>query len=269
MLWSLRNQPARVFNWTDILSDWKYGDSDPNPPVQVSTLLENLARPQSPPAGHFLQYLNEEQDGLKWFIFECVASSWMWGSGPRLLYIREAVDLLESLESTFPEFPGSPTTQKTVREFLTDTLTEDQLAYIQMLPLLVPLHVQQQQQQQQPNGPTIRFLIIRNKNTENDDDSVTIRKVGDNSYSYVYMDAHSVSRKKSVVHNNLNGDQVLQMLRTLFNLLVLDTEPFSAVQVFLPSTPTVMLDVESLTSSTRDLMYDSVDLVLKSWPSHA
>lgn len=280
-MWSLSSQNSRVFGWTSILAAWNQGSN----PQEVSTLLDNLSREQCPPVGHFFTYLNEEQDGLKWFIYECVASSWMWNTGPRLLFIREALDLIENLESTFPAFPGSPCATQTVRQFLTTTLSEDQLAYINMMPTLIHFGAGGSagaapsatasataatvaQLRGQRNGH-IRFHVIRDVSTSKTDDIITIHKVGEDSYSYSYKDATSTYKKKECVHKNLSGSDVITMLRNLFNLLLLDVEPFQRLQVMLPTTPSIMLKMSSLTSTTRDHLYDSVETVMKNWPVFA
>jgi hypothetical protein len=59
---------------------------------------------------------------------------------------------------------------------------------------------------------------------------------------------------------------VKNLLSNLFNLLHLDDEPFYGLQVVLPSTPSVMLKMEDLNSRTRDLLYESVENVMESWP---
>ena len=111
------SQPTRIFGWTDILARWNAGQRG----VAVDTVLNNLSSDRQFPAQHYFTYMNEEQDALKWFIYECVASSWMWNSAPRVEYIRVALDLIENVDSNFPVFPGSPA--GTVREFLTNNLS--------------------------------------------------------------------------------------------------------------------------------------------------
>jgi hypothetical protein len=287
-MWSHSSQNSRVFGWTSILAAWNQGSN----PQEVSTLLDNLSRDHCPPVGHFFTYLNEEQDGLKWFIYECVASSWMWNTGPRLLFIRETLDLIENLESTFPPFPGSPCGTQTVRQFLTENLSNDQLAYINMMPTLVhfgasaasagiaafagaaaasapPTAARVALHRGQRNGH-IRFHVIRDvASNGKTDDVITIHKVGEDRYSYTYKDATSMSKKKECVHPNLSGSDVISMLRNLFNLLLLDVEPFQRLQVMLPTTPSILLKMSSLDSTTRDHLYDSVETVMKNWPVYA
>lgn len=269
MLWSLRTQNSRIFNWTALLKQWN-DTSDSQPPVPVSTALENLRSETSPPIGHFLTYMNGEQDALKWFVYECVASSWMWGGGPRLYYIEQVLPYIDNLDSNFPLFPGSPGNNATVRSFLTSSLTQDALNYISMMPPLVSIGTTQQTPAVQETFPSITFNIIRSMDRSSEDDIVCIRKLGDDTYSYMYKDPLSnCQRGKRVVQENLTSDDVMNQVRLLFNLLCVDDEPFTALQVFLPNMPTVLVNVNSLTSTTRDLLYDSIESVLDTWPVHA
>lgn len=268
MLWSLRTQNTRIFNWTTLLTQWN-DTSDSQPPMPVSTVLANLRSETSPPIGHFLTYMNSEQDALKWFVYECVASSWMWGGGPRLYYIEQVLPHIENLDSTFPLFPGSPGANATVRSFLTSSLTQDGLNYISMMPPLVSLGTTQQTPSVQ-TFPSITFNIIRNMDRSSDDDIVSIRNLGDDTYSYTYTDPLSKCHLgKRVVQENLTSEEVMNLVRLLFNLLRVDDEPFTALQVFLPNMPTVLVNVKSLTSTTRDLLYDSIESVLDAWPVRA
>lgn len=261
------NANTRVFGWKDILAEWSRGNSAP--PHAVETVLQNLSRRQSPPASHFFTYLNEENAGLLWFIYECIASSWMWDSGPRLHYIQQALDLVESLESTFPVFPGSPLNTHTLRSFLTTNLTEDQLVYIQMMPALVPVPLPEAvpvpvPEPKEKNAPIV-FHILRDLQSKHDD-VITIRKLSNGTYSYKFKDRTSI---ENYVYSQkgLTRDQVISNLRTTLNMLILDDEPYYAVQAVLPTFPSVMLKVESLTAEVRDRLYDAVDMTMDSWPT--
>ena len=267
-MWSMSSQPTRLFGWTAILARWNEGVC----PLAVSTVLDNLGRRQSPPASHFFTYLNEEQDGLKWFIYECVASSWMWETGPRLTYIKEALDLLEMVDSTFPSFPGSPGSSVTVRAFLEGNLTSDQLAYIEMMPRLATLNTSTRAYEvdRQPLPGVIKFHIIRNRAGDGaDDDLVVIKKTGDDKFSYHYTDplTNSANGRSRFKHTDLSANEVISMLSNLLKLLALDDMPYQCIQVTLPTTPTVLVKISDLCSSTRDLIYDSVEMVLNSWPT--
>ena len=262
------NANTRVFGWKDILAEWSRGIA---PPHAVETVLRNLSRQQSPPASHFFTYLNHENAGLLWFIYECIASTWMWDSGPRLHYIQQALDLVESLESTFPAFPGSPVNSHTLRSFLTTNLTEDQLVYIQMMPALVPVPEAVPeavpvpvQEPKEKNAPMV-FHILRDLQSKHDD-IITIRKMSDGTYCYKLKDKTSI---EDYVYSQkgLTRDQVISIFRTTLNMLLLDDEPYYGIQVILPTFPSVMLKVESLTAEVRDRLYDAVDMTMDSWPT--
>jgi hypothetical protein len=257
--WS-SSQPSRVFGWTDILARWNSGSRQP----EVNTVLKNLSSSTQYPAQYYFTYMNEEQDALKWFIYECVASSWMWNSAPRVEYIRIALDLIENLDSNFPLFPGSPV--ETVRQFLTNNLSEDQLNFVQMMPPLVRQSQCRGTPAAAPQYAKITFNIIRDAKNDSSDDMIVIGRESHETYSYTYTDKTSKASKKSCRHSGLSDRQVKNLLSNLFNLMFLDDEPFYALQVVLPSTPSVMLKMEDLDSNTRDLLYEAVDNVMQSWP---
>ena len=282
--WS-SSQPSRVFGWTDILARWANGSRQP----EVHTVLSNLSSGTQYPAQHYFTYMNEEQDALKWFVYECVASSWMWNCAPRVEYIRLTVDLIENLDSNFPLFPGSPV--GTVRQFLTANLDEDQLDFVQMMPPLVRQSAVGMSSYccaspapaaaaAAPQYAKIVFNIIRDSKKDSSDDMVVIaRESGrrpneatlcvaesEETYSYTYTDKTSKASKKSCRHSGLSRSQVKNLLSNLLNLLFLDDEPFFGLQVVLPSTPSVMLKIDDLNSRTRDLLYESVENVMESWP---
>lgn len=276
-MWSTTSQTSRVFGWTDRLERWNTGSY----PLEVRTVLDNLGSGRSFPSSHFFTYMNEEQDALKWFIFECIASSWQWASAPRLTYIKDAVDLIENLDTTFPVFPGSPLQNQTVRGFLTRNLDEEQLSFIEMMPPLVysvmrapvtaPALAPLTRVSASRNPPAtvygvIRFHILRDAKNSSHDDIVTIRKESEETYSYTYTDKTSVAADKTWRHSGLSMSQVMGLLKNMFNLLNIDAEPYHGVQVLLPTSPSVMLRPKDLTSCIRDILYDSVENVMNSWP---
>ena len=259
------SQTTRIFGWTDILARWNSGLRG----VAVDTVLHNLSSGRQFPAQHYFTYMNEEQDALKWFIYECVASSWMWNSAPRVEYIRVALDLIENVDSNFPVFPGSP--DGTVRQFLTNNLSVEQLDFVQMMP---PLTYQSCCGTSSPCATTqaaplyakIQFTVIRDPTTSKNDDVILIERESEQTYTYTYTDKTSKAVKKSCRHSGLDVSQVMALLSNLLNLLLLDAEPFYGLQVVLPSTPSIMLKMKDLSSTTRDLIYDSVENVMDSWP---
>ena len=269
------SQNTRIFGWTDILARWNAGLRG----VAVDTVLNNLSSGRQFPAQHYFTYMNEEQDALKWFIYECVASSWMWNSSPRTEYIRVALDLVENVDSNFPVFPGSPA--GTVRQFLTANLNAEQLDFVQMMPPLVRQcssnsHVAQMMpplvrqcsshSAQSPVYAKIIFNVMRDPKNSKSDDVIVIERESEETYRYTYTDKTSMAAKKSCRHSGLGMSQVMALLSNLLNLLLLDDEPFYALQLELPSTPSVMLKTTNLDSATRDLVYDSVKNVMDSWP---
>ena len=137
-LW-LSNATHRVFGWNELLEEW---NTNLQLPAQVKRVQENLQAATDPNGTHnprltqFLTYLNYEQDGIAWFLYECISIRWMYGVVP-LNYIRSLVDEIEDLDAQFPVFPGSPYGQ-TIREFVNANLNADELEEVQMLPQLVP-----------------------------------------------------------------------------------------------------------------------------------
>lgn len=258
------SQTTRIFGWTDILARWNNGLRG----VAVDTVLHNLSSDRQFPAQHYFTYMNEEQDALKWFIYECVASSWMWNSAPRVEYIRVALDLIENVDSNFPVFPGSPA--GTVRQFLTNNLSVEQLDFVQMMPPLVRQCCGSSSpcvaSVASPVYAKIQFTIIRDPTKSKSDDVILIERESEETYTYTYTDKTSMAAKKSCRHSGLDVSQVMALLSNLLNLLLLDNEPFYGLQVVLPSTPSIMLKVKDLNSTTRDLIYDAVENVMDSWP---
>jgi len=240
------SQPTRVFGWSNILSDWNTLNFKPE---EISTVLNNLTNTDCP-TEYFLTYFNMEHDALKWFLYECVASSWMWDGAPQMKHIEAVVPLVNT-NSRFPAFPGSPS--ETVKQFLRRNLHTEQL------DILFP---------SAPTSGQIRFHIIRSLHAESEDDWITIHKQGENLYSYTYKEAKCGSKAvKRTFSQTLDGDQVLTMLRTTFKLLTLDSQPFHSLQVMLPTTPTVLIPIDELNSSARDVLYDSVEVLMDSWPT--
>ena len=138
MLWRSSNS-HRVYGWIQILNEW---NATLNQAPYVETVIENIraatnqAGDHSPRLSQFLTYVNYEQDAMKWLLYEFIAIRWLWGS-IRLDYVRGVLDEIDSLDSHFPAFPGSPT--GTLRQFVVSTLDEEELEYVQMMPALVPM----------------------------------------------------------------------------------------------------------------------------------
>lgn len=138
LLWR-SNSSHRVYGWNDILNEW---NATLNQAPYVETVVENIRAAtnqdgnHSPRLSQFLTYVNYEQDAMKWLLYEFIAIRWLWGS-IRLDYVRGVLDEIDSLDSYFPSFPGSPAC--TVRQFVVSNLDEEELEYVQMMPALVPM----------------------------------------------------------------------------------------------------------------------------------
>ena len=134
-LW-LSNATHRVFGWKELLEEWNQTFQLPAQAKRVQDNLQSATNPNgthNPPLSQFLTYLNYEQEGIAWFLYECVSIRWMYNEIP-LNYIRGLVDEIENLDANFPLFPGSPHNQ-TIREFVNANLNADELDQVQMLHL--------------------------------------------------------------------------------------------------------------------------------------
>jgi hypothetical protein len=261
-IWS-STQNVRVFNWVDLLEDWHRSLT---PSSFISTLLANI-NVMEHPLSHFLTYLNNEGAGLKWFIHELVSSRWMRGS-VRTDFLRELVNHHEvDLDSYFPVFVGSPH-RTTVREFLESSLSQEELAEVNMMPPLVSLRSPPRAHARVPRSPpapaparpappVAQFRILRKDMSSNKDDLIIIRKaMDDDTYEITYKDLDS---KTQNITTGLRRDDVIHHLRIVLRLLQVDNAPYESVQVIIPNLPTVLINVENLFSQTRDLIYDAME----------
>ena len=138
LLWSIYSN-TRIFEWKELLEEWHDTLQTPH---HVQVVLDNLreaSNPESdydPQLSQFLTYLNHEEAGLAWLLYELVAHRWMWSS-IHLDFVRDLVDEIENLDGCFPRFPGSPWTSKTIRNWLTENLSAEELDEVQMMPPLV------------------------------------------------------------------------------------------------------------------------------------
>ena len=283
-LWNLNSQPRRVFGWTDILQQWSQSLTM-HPYVQ--TVVDNLRSASDPengrdfPLDHFTNFLNNEQDGLKWFLYETVAMRWMWGEA-RLDYVRGLVDRIDDLDSFFPNFIGSP--NQTIRQFLLDNLNNEERFFVN-LPAPAVEHeddmdaddedddISTIQQENEPNTvnvttsspfihPPMNFIIQRSADG-NEDDTISIYKTSA-GYNLVFNDKLDGFKTYT---RDLTRTQVMKCLRNTLRVLTVDDQPFDSIQIQMPNVPNVLVNVKHLTSQTRDLIYDTVESVLEEWPS--
>jgi len=287
-IWSSTSS-RRIFDWKNILEDWKHGTTTP---YAVECVLDNLrsalnpSSSYSPRLSQFLTFLNNEQEGIAWFLFECITLRWLWGD-IHLEYVRNLVDEIDNLDGFFPSFPGSPNC--TIRKFVTDNLSADELDYIQMLP---PLEDEKEQEEEFITPPRIQrhvaskknvstatspapapredpstcimIRLIRDTQEKKDDDAIYIKRNAiSNLYEIRYKDPDS---KLNMNVYSITSDVVIRHMKLFLRMLTLDEEPFKAVQFSLPCLPTIVVTPKNLTSQTRDLIYDSMELTMENWP---
>jgi hypothetical protein len=300
LLWR-SNSSHRVYGWNDILNEW---NATLNQTPYVETVVENIraatnqAGDHSPRLSQFLTYVNYEQEAVKWLLYEFFAIRWMWGS-IRLDYVRGVLDEIDSLDSYFPSFPGSPTC--TVRQFVVSNLDEEELEYVQMLPALVPMTPVRstppplrrqsrtraaadnspiyptlserfsaaQTQIQAKRSPPIMIRVIRSLEAKSKDDVIKITpnkaidENGEKLFTITYNDQDSSVNTKM---KKMDEAAVLQYLSNFLRLLTVDEEPFESVQFTFPTLPTVLVTPKNLTSQTRELVYETVETMVANWP---
>ena len=227
-------------------------------------------------------------------IYEICAARWMSGR-IRVDYLRQLLDHIQSLDSGFPAFVGSPELTQSVREFLESQLSGAELREVQMMPRLVPL-----QQTYSPERsaefrsahrsalrsppqltrqsfatapapvaarapasyPSITLRFIRDDDKENDDVVKILRK-DEETMSVVFNDGEAVHKNRV---RNLSRDDVLSYLSNVLRLVSVDEAPYKNVQLLVPNMPTVLISPQNLTSQIRDLLYDAVETTMDHWP---
>jgi hypothetical protein len=170
-LWKPYVTTPIVFGWRDILENWAETLKTPH---QVQVVIDNLQAASDWSAEHdipldkFLRYLNYEKEAVQWFIYEIIAMRWMWGES-RLDFVSYLVhqrsDLI-NLEEKFCNFPGANKTM-TLRQFLTEHLSQDELEYLNMPP---------PPQSYPPRGPSAGLKI---KTNFTNDGAVQSRQITD------------------------------------------------------------------------------------------
>ena len=305
LLWSSYSN-VRIFDWKELLEEWH--DSLVMP-IHIQTLLDNLKEAADhnsefdPPLSQFLNYLNHEEAGLAWFLYELVTHRWMWSS-IRLDFVRDLVDEIQNLDACFPRFPGSPWTGKTIRQWLTENLSADELDQVQMMPPLeapptytsysyqTPQRAPRSQAYTPPPAPArvprsyasggydepapapvqkprhgaMIFYLQREGEDESEatDDKIYVNKEDSyDSYTLTYADTQSKVKFRT---HGLSGTKVIESVRKILRFLTIDEKPFQYLQVSLPSMPTILIKPENLTSQTRDLIYDSMEDTMDDWP---
>jgi hypothetical protein len=306
MLWRT-NSSHRVYGWLEILNEW---NATLEQAPYVETVVENIraatnqAGDHSPRLSQFLTYVNYEQEAVKWLLYEFIAIRWMWGS-IRLDYVRGILDEIDSLDSYFPAFPGSPSC--TIRQFVQSNLDEEELEYVQMMPALVPmsplrsttyaapppLRRQSSTRAATDNSPIyptlserfaaasasapvqakrvppIMIRVIRSLEANDRDDviKITPKKATDENGDKLFTITYNDQDSSfSTKVKKMDEGAVLQYLSNFLRLLTIDEEPFESVQFTFPTLPTVLVTPKNLTSQTRELVYDTVETMVANWP---
>lgn len=276
--WNSNTEPSTIFHWRELLENWNNSYSIPYP---VDTVLENLERVREAnlTSYQFKKYLNftEEDEGMKWFLYECIMRKPQWNSLQFCTFLRGITDEV-MLDTGFPNFPGSPR-GITARAFIETHLSGLEIDYLDLLPGLVPLTTRPLPSSESSSASTspvrtnkskeatMQIRIIRNINSrENEDDRITFTRTGDNLFKYTYIDPTAEPNGAKMVVDKLTSDDVIEHLSRSLHLITLDSIPFEAVQLLIPGYPSVMLPVKKLTSSTRDLIYETVESTMDNWP---
>ena len=260
-LWNPSRQVRRIFGWKSILENWSHTLI---PSRYVDEVVENLRAASNPssnydfPVHHFLTFLNDEEEGIKWLIYESVVLEWMYGN-IRTDYLAALVEKVD-IDSGFPTFVGSPLNTLTVRKFLEDNLNSYQLGQVNMMPRLVRTSIYQNVNKR-PSAFQLRF--IRKDNYAGQDDIMSITDNGDYTYNLLYNDQFSKVKAKMT---NVTRQQLMKHLSNSLRLITLDSDPFESVQVIAPAAPSVLLPTFQIGAQTRDLIYDTLESVMDSWP---
>ena len=266
-IWNSSYQPRRIFGWREILQKWSDTAMTPDYVLSVYANLSEIAKASAVtiPLSHFLDFVNHEQEGIAWLLFEIVGSR---GSGYEvpLAYVRDILDHVNDLDAYFPTFVGSPS--MTIRDFVDSTLTEEELDYVQMMPPLVAFVESEfafapQGQKTLPHPSKITIRVLRKPDTGKNDDLIYITNNYDDTFNLVYTDQTSDTKTKT---SYMPRADVLRYLSNTLRLMTLDMDPFEGVQFLMPNAPSVLLGINSLTSQTRDLVYDTVECMMDNWP---
>jgi hypothetical protein len=291
-LWDNEEQNSNVFNWNEVLEEW---NESLNMHPYVQTVIDNLKAVSDPdseydfPLSHFLKYLNWEKDGITWFLYEVVSMRWMWGES-RLDFVKDLAKRPEvKLDEGFPFFPGSPKNFRTVRKFLIDSLSKDELNYLELPPKMrntpSTANIPATPTPTTPTSNTISNVneniplaprkvnqkytsiqIILQRPDQNGkgqpDDVVDIMKESFVTYSITYKDKFNSSYQKFPEVTSLD---VLNYVRNIVNLNYYDHVPFQFIQLIVPGAPDVLFKGK-MSSEERTLMYDAIQRTLDSWP---
>jgi hypothetical protein len=262
-LWDLFLQPVTIFNWKNILEEW---DNSLLMPHHIQVVVDNLRAASDSdstheipfsthevPLRHFMDYLNYEEEAVVWFLYEVVTLRWSWGE-TRLDFVKELLrnhrDCFD-LESTFPDFPGSPRQSQTVREFLVAFLNTDEQNYVQIPPrrqmstfntlseAFEAIRKNKDVEETQPQSPSFHSVSDETENLEKENQIKELKRKNKKLRT---------QNKKLTEENNLLGeaienlqddheiqhDRITELVENLKNTLSKDLESFIPVEEQMP-----------------------------------
>lgn len=289
-VWDNEEQNVSVFNWTEILEEWN--ESLTMHPY-VQTVIDNLKAVSDPdseseydfPLSHFLKYLNWEKDGISWLLYEIVSMRWMWGE-TRLDFVKELVHRSDvKLDEGFPFFPGSPRNFRTIRKFLLDSLSTEEVEYLEM-----PMRNNSSQHEiinsppriqrsVSSNNPPLAPVKVNKKYSDiqlflqrpdvngkgQPDDVIHILKVSHMLHSIKYKNG---DENLSYIIPGLGKREVIEYIRNVVNLNRFDRQGFQYIQLTCPGAPSVLFQQYTM-AEERDLMYDAIERTIDNWPLNA
>lgn len=111
----------------------------------------------------------------------------------------------------------------------------------------------------------ILFRFQRTPTSEPEtDDMIRIRPTRDaNLYMVEYYDANCKTKKWREF--TLSKSDVFAYLSTVFRSLWSDAEPYSGIQALYPGAPSSLFHAR-MDSATRTLIYENIELTMRSWP---
>jgi hypothetical protein len=163
---------------------------------------------------------------------------------------------------------------KTVRQFLTENLTESEMQEVSMMPQLMNTYSYSTTPSTNQNTRnTIRLpycfqlrFIRKNcleKNELASDTVVTIFKNNNSTYDLQFKE--DITKNKT---SGLTRSQILKYLSVHLRSVATDDDPFDCVQFLPPNAPSVLYSMEKIDySDVRDLIYDSLEISMDTWPS--
>ena len=282
-LWSSISNGV-AYDWNTLFEQWAARSVVPMPVKAVQINLKAATDPQNrhnPSISQFMNFLNfpAEQEGAYWFLHEIVSSRWMFGE-IRIDYVREIANVID-IDIHFPHFPGAPDSSLTVREFLEANLSNKEFENLRLDRVVPDAYAVEDDLEDEDDEeeveveveveyPTTQILVIRKKNKESMDDSITIIKTGSDSYTYRYKDTlvnmRSGENFMKCEKTSISAREVIENLRYTLNFLVIDADPFESIQVMIPGLPSIMLNTAEVTAMNRDVIYDAMEMTMRNWP---